>query len=84
MFTLANEQLSVSLLDPVADRARLGSRYCVGGYIWQVTDAAKGALLAGPLYPHPAPNTFDGQGAPDMFLTPLGVARAADRRMRSA
>lgn len=72
MFTLANRELTVSILDPVADVERLGSRYCVGGYIYQVTDAEKGELLSGPQYPSPTPDTFDGQGAPDQFVTVLG------------
>ena len=77
MYSLKNAQLSVSILDPIADQKRLGSRYCTGGYIYQVTDAVKGELLAGPHYPSPEPNVFDGQGAPDMFqaaLLPEGVA----------
>ncbi len=72
MYTLSNAQLSVSILDPVADAARLGSRYCTGGYIWQVNDPQKGELLSGPEYPK-EPNTFDGQGMPDMFHRPLGA-----------
>ncbi len=72
MYTLKNRALTVSILDPVADRARLGSRYCTGGYIWQVSDAKKGELLTGPEYPR-EPNTFDGQGMPDMFHRPLGA-----------
>jgi hypothetical protein len=71
MYTLKNAQLGVSLLDPITDQKRLGSRYCTGGYIYQVTDAEKGELLAGPHYPAPDPNVFDGQGAPDMFQTAL-------------
>jgi len=71
MYRLQNDQLTVAILDPLADRARLGSRYCSGGYIYQVTDAQKGELLSGPQYPDPEPNVFDGQGAPDMFFTPL-------------
>lgn len=72
MYALSNPELTVLILDPVADAARLGSRYCTGGYIWQVLDARQGELFAGPEYPK-APNTFDGQGAPDMFQKPLGA-----------
>ena len=77
MYTLQNTRLSVSILDPVADRKRLGSRYCTGGYIYQVNDAQMGELFSGPQYPAPEPDVFDGQGAPDMFqsaLLPDGVA----------
>jgi len=72
MYSLSNSELTVSILNPIADRARLGSRYCTGGYIWQVSDARKGELLAGPEYPK-EPNTFDGQGAPDFFIGVLGA-----------
>jgi len=76
MYTLENAALAVSILDPVADQVRLGSRYCVGGYIYQVTDPEHGDLLTGPQYPDPYPDTFDGQGAPDMFSTALGTKEA--------
>jgi hypothetical protein len=76
MYTLENAELSIDILDPETDLARCGSRYCVGGYIYQVTDASHGPLLAGPQYPDPFPNVFDGQGAPDMFVTTLGGEEA--------
>ncbi len=71
MFTLKNDELEVTLLDPVADRERFHTRYCAGGYIFQITDARHGPLLTGPTYPESF-NTFDGQGIPDAFnLGPL-------------
>ena len=73
MFTLQNHQLTVDLLDPVADQARFGVRYCTGGYIFQIHDANHGPLLSGPTYPDSF-NWFDGQGIPDAFnLSPLQV-----------
>ncbi|MEC7281971.1 MAG: hypothetical protein VXU50_07875, partial [Verrucomicrobiota bacterium] len=66
VYTLQNEVLSVDVLDPVADRERFGTRYCTGGYIFQVTDANYGPLLSGPTYPDSF-NTYDGQGIPDAF-----------------
>jgi hypothetical protein len=71
MYTLANHQLTVSVLDPVADQERMGARYCTGGYIFQVADHILGDLLSGPTYPDSF-NVFDGQGIPDAFnLNPL-------------
>ncbi len=71
MFDLHNDQLTVTLLDPKADQDRMGARYCLGGYIFQITDHKHGALLGGPTYPDSF-NTFDGQGIPDAFnLSPL-------------
>jgi hypothetical protein len=77
VLTLAGEQLTVSVLDPRVDAARLGSRYCSGGYVWQVTDAAHGAIFAGPCFPHAEPPAFDGQGAPEVFELALGQHSAA-------
>jgi len=78
MFSLTNDALHVSVLDPVADQARFGTRYCTGGYIFQVTDSRLGDLLTGPTYPESF-NTFDGQGIPDAFnLGPLREPAATD------
>ena len=74
MYQLVNRELTVDILDPAADLDRCGSRYIVGGYVYQITDQAKGHLLSGPQYPDPRPNLFDGQGAPDHFITVLGEA----------
>ncbi|MDZ7269628.1 MAG: hypothetical protein ONB48_20265 [candidate division KSB1 bacterium] len=67
MYQLHNAQLTVDLLDPVADRARLGPRYCVGGYVFQVKDHRGRPLLSGPEYPSPAPTGTGGQGLPEVF-----------------
>jgi len=66
--------LSLDLIDPndAGDQSLLGSRYCAGGYVWQVYDGGGNPLLSGPHYPNPKPPVFDGQGIPDMFETPLG------------
>ncbi|MEM7030518.1 MAG: hypothetical protein AAF629_13190, partial [Chloroflexota bacterium] len=66
MYSLKNDTLEVQVLDPIADQARFGTRYCTGGYIFQINDAAQGPLLSGPTYPESF-NTFDGQGIPDAF-----------------
>ncbi len=66
MFSLRNDSLEVQILDPVADRDRLGTRYCSGGYIFQIVDASVGELLTGPTFPDSF-NVFDGQGIPDSF-----------------
>jgi hypothetical protein len=77
MYTIGSALLQVSVLDPVADRERFGTRYCTGGYIFQVTDSRLGPLLSGPTYPD-AFNCFDGQGIPDAFhLSPLRPKDAA-------
>lgn len=80
MYTLKNDHLAVEVLDPIADQERFGTRYCTGGYIFQVTDAEKGPLLSGPTYPDSF-NVFDGQGIPDAFnLSPLRERNATDAR----
>lgn len=78
MYNLANHQLTVSVLDPLADQERFGTRYCTGGYIFQVADRNLGDLLSGPTYPDSF-NVFDGQGIPDAFnLSPLRDPYSAD------
>ena len=72
MFTLDGENLKLWLLDPVADADKLGSRYCSGGYVWQLADARHGELLSGPCFPSPSPPPFDGQGLPEVFEIALG------------
>lgn len=69
MLTLANNTLRVELLDPAdpADRLRQGTRYCWGGYIWQVHDPVAGPLLTGPEWPVERPTPFNGQGLPESF-----------------
>jgi len=77
VIALAGDALSVEVLDPVADRHLLGTRYCTAGFIFQVEDPDRGPLLAGPTYPH-AYELFGGQGAPDAFQPHLPVERAPD------
>ncbi|MCR6628979.1 MAG: hypothetical protein NVV74_02390 [Magnetospirillum sp.] len=67
MLTLANDQLSLDLLDPIDDRAKLGPRFCWGGYLWQITDRTAGPLLTGPEWPKADPSPFNGQGLPESF-----------------
>lgn len=69
MLTLAHDDLTLELLDPAdaLDRPRLGTRFCWGGYIWQLRDREAGPLLAGPEWPKPAPTPFNGQGLPESF-----------------
>jgi hypothetical protein len=67
MLTLANAELTVDLIDPAAEQARLGPRYCWGGYIWQVSDRNIGTLLTGPEWPEINPLPHNGQGLPESF-----------------
>ena len=71
MYSISNDSLSVLILDPIADQARMGTRYCTGGYIFQVEDARRGPLMSGPTFPDRF-DVFNGQGIPDAFnLAPL-------------
>lgn len=67
MFQLKNTELAVQVIDPVEDKSLLGSRYCTGGYVFQVIDNAQGNLLSGPQFPDGNYNGYDGQGAPEVF-----------------
>lgn len=71
MLTIENDQLLVEVIDPRSEQKYLGTRYCAGGYIFQVSDKLLGPLLSGPTFPESF-NAFDGQGIPDSFnLAPL-------------
>lgn len=69
MLTLSLNSLAVDLLNPAdaRERSRMGTRYCWGGYIWQVHDEHAGPLLTGPEWPNATPTPFNGQGAPESF-----------------
>lgn len=67
MIRLSNEELRIELLEPISDCARLGPRFCGGGFIWQVYDRFERPLLSGPEWPEPAPSPFNGQGLPESF-----------------
>ena len=67
MFEIAHGDLRAELLDPVADRTRLGARYAWGGFVWQVHHRHLGPLLTGPEWPDPAPQPHNGQGLPESF-----------------
>jgi hypothetical protein len=66
-YLLTNDLLSVLILDPTEDTHLFGSRYCTGGYIWQIFHKKYGELLRGPHYPQKCPPVFDGQGAPEFL-----------------
>jgi hypothetical protein len=74
MLYLSNNLLKISILHPENDIHYLGSRYCRGGYIWQVDSMAHGPLFSGPSFPDSHPPVFDGQGIPDVFETAIGSA----------
>jgi|TARA_B100001964_G_C14200402_1_gene585467 hypothetical protein len=67
LFCLGNDELSLTLLDPVEDETRLGTRYVSGCYIHQVEVARLGPLFSGPVYPEDPPPVFHGQGIPEAF-----------------
>ena len=78
MLSIHSDELEVTLLHPADDRSRMGTRYCTGGYIFQVTDPRVGPLMSGPTYPDSF-NWFDGQGIPDAFnLSPLRSLASPD------
>jgi hypothetical protein len=66
MLQLRNEHLAISILDPIADRDRLGPRFCTGGYVYQVHEDGS-PIFSGPEFPSPFPSVINGQGAPEVF-----------------
>jgi hypothetical protein len=70
MYSLSNDLITVNIVDPNKDFSLLGSRYCTGGYIWQIIHKKFGELLRGPCFPQKNPPVFDGQGAPEVFESP--------------
>jgi hypothetical protein len=96
MLHIANAELTVDLLDPVAEHAHLGPRFCWGAYIWQIHDQHVGDLLTGPEWPKPDPIPRNGQGLPESFrhstMTgqpllwdgPIGLAPGAGQLSRDA
>ena len=72
MLTLKSATLTVSVLHPVENADRLGTRYCTGGFVFQIEDSRHGPLLSGPTYPS-SYNLYDGQGIPDAFQPHLPV-----------
>jgi len=71
MIIIENDCLKVHTIDPVKDRTYLGSRYCTGGYVWQIYNRLNQPLLRGPRFPEKKPSPFEGQGVPEAFETPL-------------
>lgn len=67
MIQLENRVLRVDVLDPTVESARQGTRYCRGGYVWQIHDRMTGPRLSGPEWPAPEPTAFNGQGLPESF-----------------
>lgn len=69
MLSIASDSLRAEVLNPAdpTNRTRLGTRYCWGGYVWQVHDPIAGPLLTGPEWPEEQPLPFNGQGLPESF-----------------
>jgi len=68
---LGNDELTLTLLDPVEDEGRLGTRYVSGCYVYQIDDTKLGPLFSGPAYPDDPPPVFDGQGLPEAFRSTM-------------
>jgi hypothetical protein len=75
LYYLGNDELRLTLLDPVEDEGRLGTRYVSGCYVYQIDDARLGPLLSGPAYPQDPPPGFHGQGIPEAFRLTVDPAK---------
>ena len=68
MLILKSKSLRVDILNPNQDKEYLGTRYCHGGFVWQVKENTSNAnWLSGPEYPEVKPDPFNGQGIPEAF-----------------
>jgi|GEM_PF-549784 hypothetical protein len=79
MITLENDELILSVIDPAEDLSLAGSRYCTGGYVFQIEHREFGPIFSGPEHPG-IPSGYNGQGIPETFcLQPIKLSAHEDR-----